>query len=114
MSTPSPDRRTARSRALHRAVTRKIRQRPQEAWALAYRRVDRLAEDPHTRYYVREWRKWLERPLDDVCRLLAEDPSEYADAMRKMSPFVGLLTKAERDAIYRHYANAVKPPSLLR
>lgn len=78
MSTPLTGRRTARSRALHQAVARQIRLHPQEEmWALAFRRLERLAEDPHAQYYVTEWRKWLERPVDDVCRLLVEDTSEY-------------------------------------
>ena len=35
---------------------------------------------------------------------LTDDDSEYADALRKMSPFVGLITQAERDAISRAYS----------
>ncbi len=110
MSTPSVDRRIARSRALHQVVAGKIRQHPDQALALAYRQLERIGQDPHARYYVMEWRKLLQGPLEEVCRLLAEDRSEYADAMRKMSPFVGLLTTAEREAIYRRYAaDVVKP-----
>lgn len=98
------DRQTARSRALHRATAEKLLAHPGPALAAARRRLSRLtAEAPHARYYVQEWTRWLDGPLADVYRLLAEDGSEYAEALRRMSPFVGLLSPQERWAVYRQY-----------
>lgn len=109
----SVDRRTARSRALHRAVAARILQDPERALALAHAYLARTAaEDPHVRYYVDEWTRWLARPVSEICHLLADDDSEYAEALRRMSPFVGVLTQAERTAIYRRHAvDGREPPS---
>ena len=62
---------------------------------------DHIAGLQHARYYRDEWAKWLRRPVSDIVHLLTDDDSEYADALRKMSPFIGVITPAERDAIYR-------------
>ncbi|MGC8488800.1 MAG: hypothetical protein ACP5QO_11390 [Clostridia bacterium] len=105
------DRRRARSRALHRAVAARLLEDPERALALAHRQLARTAADPHARYYVDEWTRWLARPVPEICRLLADDDSEYAEALRRMSPFVGVLTQAERAAIYRRYAvDREEPP----
>lgn len=108
----SVDRHTARSRALHRAVAARILQDPQRALALAHEYLARMAQDRHARYYVDEWTRWLARPVSEICHLLADDDSEYAEALRRMSPFVGVLTQAERTAIYRRHAvDGREPPS---
>ncbi len=97
------DRRMARSRALHRAIAKKVLADPQTTVAAARQRLARLATDPHARYYVEEWSRWLEAPPADVYGLLAEDDSEYAEALRRMSPFVGLLSAGERRAICQQF-----------
>ncbi len=97
------DRRVARSRALHRAIAQKVLADPQATMAAARQRLARLATEPHADYYFAEWSRWLEASPSDVYRLLAEDDSEYAEAMRRMSPFVGLLTPGERRAIYQQF-----------
>lgn len=98
------DRRTARSRALHRAVAQKVRADPERSLALARARVAHWASTaPHARYYVDEWTRWLDAPITDVCSLLADDDSEYAESLRRMSPFVGVLDPWERWAIHQQF-----------
>lgn len=100
----SVDRRRARSRELHRTVAARILQDPERALSLAHQYLARMAQDRYVRYYIEEWTRWLERPVPEICHLLADDNSEYAEALRRMSPFLGVITQAERDAIYRRYA----------
>lgn len=97
------DRRTARSRALHRAIALKVLADPQATMAVARQHLARMARDPHAAYYVAEWSRWLDTSPNAIYHLLAEDPSEYAEALRHMSPFVGLLTSDERQAIYEQF-----------
>jgi hypothetical protein len=101
--TDSLARRRARSRALYAAIADKLRQNPEAVLALARRNLERLAHDPHSAYYYREWKRWLDAPVDRLCTLLT-DPGEYAETLRPMSPFAGVLTPAERWAIYRRFA----------
>jgi len=100
---PSLSRRQARSRALHAAVAERLRTNPDAALAIARRHMRWLEQDPHAAYYFREWSRWLDAPVDALCALLT-DPSEYAEDLRRCSPFTGLLTPAERWAIYRAHA----------
>ncbi len=98
------DRFTARSRAYHQAVAARLMADPEPALIKARAWLAQLSvESPQTRSYAREWSRWLERPISDVYHLLAEDPSEYAEALRRMSPFVGLINSHERWEIYRAF-----------
>ena len=77
---------------------------PEEVLAAARAQLARLRENPRTRYYAEEWARWLDRPVADIYGLLAEDDSDYADAMRHTAPFAGVLTPSERWEIYERYA----------
>jgi hypothetical protein len=50
-----------------------------------------------------EWEKILDGSLDDIATLLVER-SENAARLRQSSPFAGVLTDAERKAIYDSYS----------
>ena len=95
------DRRAARSRALHRAIAQRVLTDPQATVAVALERPAHRAAGPHARHYVEAWTRCLQASPADVYRLLAEDDSGYAEARRRMSPFMGLLTVGERRAIYQ-------------
>ncbi len=104
------DRRTARSRALHRAVAQKLRADPEHSLAKARARVAHWAvAAPHARYYVSEWTRWLDAPMADLYDLLAADDSEYAESLRRRSPFVGLLDARERWAICHQFRQDRRP-----
>ncbi|MFP5246982.1 MAG: hypothetical protein ACLGH0_09845, partial [Thermoanaerobaculia bacterium] len=52
---------------------------------------------------AREWMAILQRPWEDVRRILLED-SEESRRLRQNDPFVGILTPHERWEIYREAA----------
>lgn len=90
------DRASARSRAYHRAVARRLR-RPMvdEARHVLYRW--RLQGRIDERWAVR-WEEVLNRPVADIRRALVEVSPE-ADDLRQNSPFAGLLSEPERRRI---------------
>lgn len=50
-----------------------------------------------------EWEQVLNGPVDQVAKFLVER-SEWATRLRQSSPFTGILTEAERLAIYESYS----------
>lgn len=101
------DRLVARSRALHRAVAEKIRSRP-ELMAVARQNLDRwiAQEEQHGQVSrgLLDWKRIFEtHTTEQILNLLCEQ-SEEADRLRHATPFAGILTEEEREAIYRHYA----------
>ncbi|MEM9478600.1 MAG: hypothetical protein AAGA58_02945 [Verrucomicrobiota bacterium] len=92
-----------RSLAFDRLIAKKLKADP----ALVERakaNIERWLEatSPRSRPALLEWKKILEKPIDDICdQLLAFD--ENAKRLRQSSPFAGMLTQAERTAILRDY-----------
>ncbi len=91
-----------RSIALHRAIAEKIEADPKlldiardnlQRWAPAAAR---------SRPYADAWREILDRPLPELLHLLTED-SERMRALRQATPFAGVLSPAERWAIYDEF-----------
>jgi hypothetical protein len=96
-----------RSRALHQAVAEKIRANPQLV-QIARENLRRwLAEERlhgQPSKGLLEWEQILQdRSFDQILKLIC-DPGEEADRLRHATPFSGILTEAERENIYRHYA----------
>ena len=52
---------------------------------------------------AREWLKIMERPWEEIRRILLED-SEESQRLRQSDPFCGILTPQERWEIYREAA----------
>jgi hypothetical protein len=50
-----------------------------------------------------EWEQVIRGPIHQVIALLIQ-PSEKATRLRQSSPFCGILTDAERRAIYESYS----------
>lgn len=90
-----------RSLALHEAVARKLEAQP-ELLEIARENLARWLLT-HRRPALIEWLDVLQRSsLLDVIRLL-RSPGEDAARMRQSSPFAGVLTPRERQAILTDY-----------
>jgi hypothetical protein len=92
-----------RSLAMHRLVAEKLRTNP----AL----LDRARENLHRwrktegspSLTLAEWETILSGPAAQVAQFL-EERSERATRLRQSSPFAGILTEAERQAVYESYS----------
>ena len=92
-----------RSLALHRAIAEKLRRDPQ-LLDIARENLDRWSiTRGRSQPYWDAWREILSRPLPEIIAAMT-DESERMTAMRQATPFAGVLTPAERWAIYRHFA----------
>lgn len=92
-----------RSLALHQLVARKVLADPAlldtaRATLRRWRESDGLPLPA-----LAEWGRILDGPVDQVARFLT-DRSERATRLRQSSPFCGILTEAERKAIYESYS----------
>ncbi|HZU90028.1 MAG TPA: hypothetical protein VE993_12290 [Stellaceae bacterium] len=71
-----------------------------------HRRIDERSLAMHrliARKVLAEWEHILNGPADQAALFLAE-PSERATRLRQSSPFCGILTDAERRALYESYS----------
>jgi len=92
-----------RSLALHRAIAEKLRDNPALV-AIAFDNIERWSRaSGRSQPYWDAWREILHRPLPEILRLLVEE-SERMTALRQATPFAGVLTPAERWAIYDKFA----------
>jgi len=91
-----------RSLALHRAIAEKLRADP-ERIAIALDNIERWSRaGGRSQPYWDAWREILSRPLPEILDLLGEE-SERMTALRQATPFAGVLTPAERWAIYGEF-----------
>ena len=107
---PPLTREERRSLELHRAIAVRLRDDPERVLALARQNLARMrlrAEGPSQ--LLREWEVLLDRPLLALLPLLA-DPDPWARELRQVTPFAGVLSAAERAAVYRQFANAEQEP----
>jgi hypothetical protein len=85
------------SLAMSRHVAARLSRQP-ELLHIARENLDRWtrrnAEVPSLLRCYAEWRAILERPLEEICRLLNSD-SEEARRLRQNSPFAGVLSPRE-------------------
>ena len=92
-----------RSLALHRAIAGKLRDEP-ALMAIAHENIERWSRsEGRSQPYWDAWREILSRPLPEILDLLGEE-SERMTALRQATPFAGVLTPAERWAIYDEFA----------
>lgn len=100
------DRRTARSRALHRAIAERLREQPEAVLARARHNVATLRAanaDGSADPWLDCWAGLLAGPLDVVVGVLTT-PEPWADELRQNTPFAGVLAPRERWDIYREHA----------
>jgi hypothetical protein len=92
-----------RSLALHRLIAQKLQAAP----ALLERARDNLRRwqqaKPIPSPALTEWEHIMSNPVDEVVAFLVER-SERATRLRQSSPFCGILTEAERRAVYESYS----------
>jgi len=91
-----------RSLALHRAIAKKLRDNP-ALLDIPRENLDRWsATNGRSQPYWDAWRKLIDGPFEDLLKTLVED-SERMTALRQATPFAGVLTPAERWAIYDEF-----------
>ena len=92
--------------AMHRAMVRKIRREPK----LFNRARRTLARWERMKRglppCLREWKAILaEKDVGEVLRIVTQ-ANEEGDRLRQASPFCGILTEREREAIWARYDSA--------
>ena len=98
-----------RSLALHRLVARKLLADP-ELLDKARTNLHRWqVSQGHRSLALAEWERILGSPVDHVARFLVER-SERAARLRQSSPFTGILTEAERLAVYESHSARTHNP----
>jgi transcriptional regulator with XRE-family HTH domain len=101
---PRTTREERRSLALHEAIAERLRENPEPALERARATLERMAAGPAaSSQSIREWHVLLDRPLEALLRLLV-DRDPWARELRHVTPFAGILTAAERAAVYRAFA----------
>jgi hypothetical protein len=99
-----------RSLALHHAVAEKLRAQPSLV-SIARENLERWAATAGgSAPYLDEWRRILDRPLEDVLRLI-EQEGEQMTALRQCSPFAGVLEPKERWAVYARFEGTRANPA---
>ncbi len=100
---PPLTREDRRSLALHRAIARRLIDEPQRVLAQARHNLDRMAaRQAGASQLLEEWRAILDRPLLALLPLLT-DPDPWARELRQVTPFAGVLSAAERAAVYGEF-----------
>jgi hypothetical protein len=94
-----------RSLALGRAVAAKLAEHP-ELIGRARATVERWLTtcSPRSRAALEAWREVLNDPAPDRAIALLTGTDERATQLRQSNPFAGALTTAERNAIFRAFA----------
>jgi hypothetical protein len=91
-----------RSLALHRAVADKLRADP-TLIEVARENLNRWArQNGRSQPYWDAWRELLNRPIEDLLACMVEESGEMT-ALRQATPFAGILSPAERWAIYARF-----------
>jgi hypothetical protein len=93
----------ARSFALHSLVAKKLVSDPSLLEVARDNVLRWQAINDTVSIALTEWEQILAGQLDDIIALLV-DHSEHATRLRQSSPFAGVLTDAERKAIYESYS----------
>ena len=94
-----------RSLALHEAVAARLEAEPQLLEVARANLKRWLAARPAAA--LREWQRLLDSlPLPQLVQLL-RSPEEEAARLRQSSPFAGILSRAERQAILSRYESSL-------
>lgn len=93
---------------LHRAIAGKVVANPQPVLAAAQinlRRLRRMHPEGRAWEWLDRWEALLEESLEAVLDALTSS-AEYAVELRHTSPFVGILTEAERRTVLDAFAES--------
>jgi hypothetical protein len=98
-----------RSLALHQLIAQKLQAAPAllDKARENVRRWQETNGSPSPAFA--EWEQILRSPVDQVTAFMVER-SERATRLRQSSPFCGILTEAERHAIYESYSTRTYHP----
>jgi len=101
-----------RSRALHRAIAKKLRTNP-DLWDIPKKN---LARWKHTEGglppALMEWEHILNTKTKEQILAILESDSEESTRLRSSSPFVGILSQKERNKIFEFYRFGGKKESV--
>ena len=89
-----------RSRALHLEVGKKLLRKPELMVAARHRLKRMRVTTPYAKAYVERWESLLSGPIERVLQVLGAH-DEDAKALRRVSPFAGMLDEKERMSILR-------------
>jgi hypothetical protein len=94
--------------AFHVAIAEKLRTDPKLLEKVRDRLQAMLSDDRvsiSTRDAYREWLEVIEQHSLEVVLTLLVDPGDEGKRLRQSTPFAGILSKAEREAITRKMAS---------
>ena len=96
-----------RSLFLHGAVARELRARRTEVIEIARRNISRMRSvNPHAWRLLDDWDRILNGSTSQIVAFML-DPGEHGRDLRQVSPFAGVLTPAQRVAVYSSFRSAV-------
>ena len=100
---PPLTREERRSLELHREIAERLSDSPERVRARARENLARMRTvAPHASDVLDEWASRLDGPAPALLRCLT-DPHPWARELRHVSPFGGVLTAAERAAVYERF-----------
>ena len=103
---PALTRDQERSLFLHAAVAKELRVRGTEVIEIARRNISRMRSvNPHAWRLLDDWERILQGPTSRIVACML-DPGEHGRDLRQVSPFAGVLTSAQRVAVYRSFRSA--------
>jgi transcriptional regulator with XRE-family HTH domain len=103
---PPLTREERRSLALHEAIAERVHKDPEPVLRRARKSLARMKEaNPGAAPLLREWEILLDRPLQDLLPVLT-DQSPRGRELRQVTPFAGVLSAADRAAVYRAFREA--------
>lgn len=92
-----------RSKALHRAVAKKLRHHP-ELWSVPQNNIKRWKKRRNTFISaIVEWEQILDQRSKEEILAILEGDSEESARLRSSSPFTGILSDTERKRIFDIY-----------
>lgn len=102
---PPLTREDRRSLAVHRAIAARLAEDPGTVLRQARRSLRRMVSGAgRPSQPLREWGVLLRRPVSALLPILT-DRGAWARELRQVTPFGGVLSAAERAAVYRAFAN---------
>ena len=94
------------SLALHAVVVSKLLQDPDRVLEIALHNVERdlKTENAHSEKYTREWDRLLRQDIPSLIGAML-DPSDHGVTLRSCTPFTGILSASEVQAVKRQYGD---------
>jgi DUF438 domain-containing protein len=92
-----------RSKTLHKEIAKRLRDNP-KLWTIPKRNIDRWKKEKTTAALAyAEWECLLDTLTREEILAILENDSETSIRLRSSSPFTGILSIEERNAIFESY-----------